>query len=137
MHRRSPEVRMRMHLLATLCLSSLPAAQDLIAVDYSGMMYHVDSHTAAATPIGLGQPGANALALDPAGVYWVRCQGAPVIPIDYCLARLDPRTGAATIVHHGMPDLRALAAGDGTTLWGVAWHPTYEALVRIDSASGS
>ena len=44
--------------------------QDMVAVDWSGGLYALDSHQAVLTPLGTGLMGQNATALDEAGTLW-------------------------------------------------------------------
>lgn len=120
-------------LAFALSISSL-AAQDLLAVTWSGSTYLVDSHTGASTFLGTGLPGQNGMAKDQSGAFW-STQRLGTTTYTYFLTTIDPTTGAATAVHPSI-DLRGMAEGPAGTLYGIA-NASPDALVSIDLATGT
>ncbi|HEU4420444.1 MAG TPA: hypothetical protein VFT55_16020, partial [Planctomycetota bacterium] len=126
----------------TLILTASLAAQDLIGVNFAGSVYRVNSYTGAATLLGSGSAGQNSLARDDGGVLWSTRRTGPTLAWIYDLTIIDPSSGAATVVHANVPDLRGLANAGGTMLWGivntVAGSTTsIDTLVLIDTSSGT
>src|SRR5688572_341489 len=85
--RRAPMPRSHFAAVLTLAAVFCPA-QDMIAVDWTGGVYALDSMTGAATPIGVGFFGQNSLCRDAGGVLWTSGVQGP-LPYDF-VARLDP-----------------------------------------------
>src|SRR5688572_24134685 len=84
------------------------AAQDMVAVSWSGRVHALDSTTGALTEICGGPMGANALARDELGRLWSTAR----VP-SYFLTRIDAVTGTVAFSHSSI-DLRCLAeAGPG------------------------
>ena len=117
-----------------LCLSlSLPlAAQDMVAVAWTGDVYALDSFTGTSTLIGSGLFGQNALARDDAGTLWSTHRTAS---LTYWLTVVDPQTGGTTQLFPNMPDLRGLASAGGGLLWAIQ-DASLDRLVLVDSLSG-
>lgn len=120
---------------AVLFTAALCSAQDMIAVDWTGGVYALDSTTGAATPIGVGFFGQNSLCRDAGGVLWTSGAQGP-FPY-YVVARLDPVALTTTPMFASL-DLRALAAGSGTTLYAIThnYSANTNSFYRIDTATG-
>jgi hypothetical protein len=130
MHNRS------LALLATTLLAGTNlSAQDLIGVNWSGQVVLIDSMTAAATPLGVGLPGQNALGRDGSGNLWCTTRTSSV-PYVYGYTLLDPNTGSATVVHTNTLDIRGLCEAGGTDLFGIN-EGSPDRLVRIDTVTGT
>ncbi len=124
-----------MHLAPAAIAASLLlvpiAAQDLIAVAWTGGIYTVNSYTGVNTQIGTGMAGQNALARDDFGLLWcgVTSGGG--------LARVDPSVPSVTIVHASLGlDLRGLANAGGPLLWGIR-QAVPDQLILIDTFAGT
>src|SRR5262245_31123549 len=130
-------MRMPLRVVLAASLLSLPLfAQDLVGVAWTGGVYALDSHTGAATLLGTGLFGQNALAVDGSGTLWsTHRTGLPSTPPwTYDVTVVNPQTGAATVVYPAV-DLRGMA-GDGTsTMWGIQDGPS-DLLVTIDLGTG-
>lgn len=113
-------------------LGTIPiCAQDLLGVTYYGAVVRIDSYTGAATPLGTGAFGQNALARTANGTFWsTRSLGT-----SYVLTNIDPDHGTATTAFP-CGDLRALSAGPGNSLYGILDGST-DRLVQIDTATGA
>lgn len=119
--------------LFAIPLLSVAVAQDMVAVQWSGQILALDSFTGATWPLGVGLAGQNALARDANGVLWSNGFLSPASVRG--LTRLDPAAGTATAVHVS-DDIRALAAGPGTTLYAVLYESNANRFCHIDSATG-
>ncbi len=107
-------------------------AQDMLAVDYAGQIYTLDSTTGQTSAVGIGMLGQNGMARDAAGRLW---STAALGGGSFYLTEIDPLGLSATPVHP-TGDLRALAAGPGASIYGVESTPLGSQLVRIDSVTG-
>ncbi|HEU4419998.1 MAG TPA: hypothetical protein VFT55_13780, partial [Planctomycetota bacterium] len=92
--------------------------------------------------LGSGSAGQNCLARDDSGVLWSTRRTGPTLAWVYDLTVIDASSGAATVIHSNVPDLRGLANAGGTMLWGivntVAGSTTsIDTLVLIDTSSGT
>ena len=118
-------------LLGGLTLCAALPAQDMLAVEYSGQIRLLDSTTGQTRVAGVGMYGQNGMARDSAGRLWSTARDAAT----YYLTEIDPASMTATPAFV-TGDLRALAAGPGTTIYAVEQTPIVDQLVRIDSATG-
>lgn len=128
-------LRLSRRFAAPLFTAALCSAQDMIAVDWTGGIYALDSATGAATPIGAGMFGQNCLCRDAGGLLWT--SGASGFLPHYFIARLDPVALTATPMFPSL-DVRALAAGSGTTLYAITYNsaPGTNSFYCIDTATG-
>jgi len=119
-----------------LLAGSLLPAQDLLAVTWNGAIKLVNSYTGAVTPLGPGLSGQNCLARASNGTFWSQQR---LSTSSYYFTRIDPGTGIATPVHYTSADIRGLASGPGTWLYGIqnGTSTVTDSLVRFDTASGS
>lgn len=131
-----PLTRLLVALAAALVPSAALTAQDLIGVAWNGGVFAVDSLTGAASQIGTGLPGQNALGLDAGGTLWATHRSGTPGAYVYHLATIDPGTGLATVVHSGTPDLRGLTGAGGPLLYGIQ-DGTPDQLASIDVTTGA
>jgi hypothetical protein len=127
-----------MRLTTTLALSSCivlglsarPAAQDLLAVSWTGTVHTVDLGAGTTSVLGSsGFSGVNSLAKDASGTLWAFA-GSNLITI-------DATTGAGTLVAStSMSSCRALAFGPGDVLYAIE-DGSPDLLYVVDVASGA
>ena len=129
---------MRPLALAVLSLVATASAQDLIAVDWSGRLIQLDSHSLATRIIGSTLPGLEGLAVD-GGLVWSIRQGST--PGFGLLVTVDLATGVAGVVR-STPDVISLTGDGNGTLWVVrlpgasSTFPSFPTLGQIGLASG-
>lgn len=124
-----------LHLIVPLVLLGGVSAQDMVAVAWSGEIYALDSRTAALAKLGDGQFGQNAAAMDATGTFWSTSRTGASPSWVYSLTKVDPKSGMATLVHKGIPDVRALARGEPGRLWCVV-NGNPDSLYTIDTRTG-
>jgi hypothetical protein len=121
--------------VAAVALCAVPAAtQDLLAVDFAGTAYVLDSFTGQGTLLRAGAaPRANAMARKD-GTLWLNEHTGT-----HDLSQIDEHTGVVTRVHSDLGvDLRGLATtGSFRQLLGITDRTPSDRLVRIDLGSGS
>jgi WD40 repeat protein len=133
---------LRLSFLCSLpLLAAAAGAQDLLGVTWSGQVSLIDSNTGAATPIGTGLFGQNALTRDANGVFWSTHRlGASSTTWTYHLTTVDPSTGAATIAFPGI-DIRGLASAGGNLLYAIEQTSTgttsVDLLSLVDTTTGA
>ena len=110
-------------------------AQDLIAVNYSGAIFGIDSASGAATVLAAGLFGQNDLTRDAAGRLWTVSRNLLGTP-HYFLTRIDPTTFQSQAVAP-CQDLRALADAGGGELFAIEFAGGNGRLVRLDTVSGA
>src|SRR5262245_65104681 len=121
-----PHMRQPFAVVALACAVAADAVgQDMIGVVWTGEVVHIDTRTMTTRTIGMGMFGQNALAVDGAGTIWSTSS-------THWLTRIDPVTGAATIVYP-TPDIRDLASNGTAMLWATVFttSTTPNQLVRI------
>jgi hypothetical protein len=127
---------MSKYALAVAALAAAPAlAQDMLAVGWTGEIYAFDSASGATTNLGIGLFGQNCLARDRSGTLWSIAISTVAQGPQFWLSRIDPATATATAVGP-TGDIRALAMGSGTALYGLEWFANQNALVELDPATG-
>lgn len=127
---------MQTRLAFVLFLLAAPVCgQDMVAVDWSGQVYALDSHAATTSLLGQGLVGQNATAIDANGTIWSTSRAGSSPNWVYSLTSVDPRTGAASVVHAGIPDVRGLAYAGGSMLWAIV-NGNPDAFYSIDTATG-
>lgn len=123
-------------IAALSCFAAAPvSAQELIAVDFQGQAFGVDSVTGQGRTIGAtGVGSCNAMALHDGQLY-ATAQIGVIGPRQ--LVRIDPITAQATVLFPNLSvDLRGLTSRIGTNeLYGLA-NGTPDQLVRIDLTTG-
>jgi hypothetical protein len=121
------------------CAGAAHAQPQLYAVGFTGSLYTVDVATGALTLVGpTGFTRLNSAAYGPNGLIYTNHFRNTADPADVNqLLRLDPSTGAGTVVvSYGVSgDLRALAFAPSGTLYGIA-EGAPDQLVSIDAATG-
>ena len=70
--------KLPLQLLALAALTVPVSAQDMLAVDWTGQIYALDSYTGAIEAAGVGMFGQNCMARDENGDVWSIGQGSPV-----------------------------------------------------------
>ena len=116
--------------LVSVLGSSMLAAQDMVAVSWSGGVYAIDSYAGTQTYLGMGLMGQNALARDSQGVLWSTERAGT----QYSLTTVDPVAGTATVAWPFV-DVRGLANAGGGMLYGVQQGGA-DTLVLIDPSTG-
>lgn len=115
--------------LVLALLAPCAAAQDMVAVDWSGEVRWLDSFTGTTTSIGTTPGGCMGLARDGQGRLWTLRSPA--------LVRIDPNGPVATPVFPAFGwDLRGLTSAGGSFLWGIA-NNFSDTLVRVDTTTGT
>ncbi|MEZ5965830.1 MAG: hypothetical protein R3F56_18485 [Planctomycetota bacterium] len=125
----------RASLIVAALASGLLAGQDMVAVDWTGQIYTLDSYRAALTPLGSGLFGQNAAATTPDGTVWSTHRTGASPNWVYDLTRVDPLAGTAAVMHSGIPDVRAMAPAGPRRLWCIV-NGNPDVLYAADTSTG-
>lgn len=126
-------------------LTSHPViGQDMIAVNWFGDVFQIDSYSGAGAKIGnigLGD-GVNSMGVSPTGQVVVSQRVKTTTPASFLILRLDPVTGAVLgTLAQSTYDVRALAYDPSGVLFAIADHSTtasgFDELLRIDLPAGT
>lgn len=127
-------------LASALLALSLPAQtfpQDLIAINFTGDAFTLDSRTGAGQALGpTGRPGHNCMARLGRQIYTVEQVGSGATAQRF-LNTIDDETGQAFRTVPITRDLRGLAAGGQFTLMAIADNSGNDQLVRVDVFNGT
>jgi hypothetical protein len=129
-----PLVRLAFGMLSLLPAGFL-AAQDLVAVGWTGGIWTIDSTTGAATMTGTGLFGQNALAFDNQHRLWCTTRTVNT-PYAYGLTVVDPVANTATQMFANSSDFRGLAGTGTATLYGIR-DGAPDTLCLVDTTTGS
>lgn len=123
-------------LALLVLLTPLAFGQDMVAVDWNGGLYALDSYQAVLTPIGTGLMGQNGTAVDEVGTFWSSHVAGSGAQSTFHLTNVDPNTGTATIVFSDVREVRALAAGEPGHLFAIV-NGNPDVLYDVDTTTGT
>ncbi len=129
----------RTALATTLLAFSLPAQfpQDLIAINFTGDAFTLDSRTGAGQALGpTGRTGHNCMARSGRQLYTVEQVGSGATAQRF-LNTIDDETGQAFRSVSITRDLRGLASGSQAELMAIADNGTNDQLVRVSVLNGT